>query len=100
MLQKSVSLPFFLTASLLLSSYTVSNKQKALRTVIIDAGHGIMSNGGGYNGAQGTIRMKMKLPCRSAKAGGTACERIAGSTHCSKHGRKKHRRPARSRTDR
>ncbi|HUQ96153.1 MAG TPA: N-acetylmuramoyl-L-alanine amidase, partial [Chitinophagaceae bacterium] len=28
-------------------------KQKALRTVIIDAGHGMMSNGG-YNGAHGT----------------------------------------------
>jgi N-acetylmuramoyl-L-alanine amidase len=53
MLQKSLPFLFFLAASLLLSSYTVSRKQKALRTVIIDAGHGIMSNGG-YNGAHGT----------------------------------------------
>ena len=53
MLQKPVLLISFLTASLLLSSYTVSNKQKALRTVIIDAGHGVRP-GGGYDGARGT----------------------------------------------
>jgi N-acetylmuramoyl-L-alanine amidase len=53
MLHKSILFLSILTAFLLLSSYTVSNKPKALRTVIIDAGHGIMSNGG-YNGAHGT----------------------------------------------
>jgi len=53
MLKKSFLFLSFLTASLLLSSYTVSKKQKALRTVIIDAGHGVMSNGG-FNGAHGT----------------------------------------------
>src|SRR6476469_9447317 len=53
MLQKSVIFFSFLTVALLLSSYTVSTKQKALRTVIIDAGHGIMKDGG-YNGAHGT----------------------------------------------
>lgn len=53
MLKKSLLFISFLTASLLFSSYTVSEKQKALRTVVIDAGHGIMSNGG-YNGAHGT----------------------------------------------
>lgn len=53
MLKKSFLFISFLTASLLLSSYTVSKKQKALRTVIIDAGHGMMNNGS-YNGAHGT----------------------------------------------
>src|SRR6476620_11649339 len=53
MLKKSFLAIFFLTASLLFSSYTVSTKQKALRTVIIDAGHGIRPNGG-YDGAHGT----------------------------------------------
>lgn len=53
MLNKTFLFISFLSASLLLSSYTVSKKQKALRTVIIDAGHGVMNNGG-YNGAHGT----------------------------------------------
>lgn len=53
MLQKSFLFFSFLTAALLFSSYTVSPKQKALRTVIIDAGHGIRENGG-YDGAHGT----------------------------------------------
>jgi len=53
MLKKSFLAICFLTASLLFSSYTVSTKQKALRTVIIDAGHGIRPNGG-YDGAHGT----------------------------------------------
>lgn len=53
MLKKSLQSLLFFTTFILLSSYTVSRKQKALRTVIIDAGHGIMPNGG-YNGAHGT----------------------------------------------
>src|SRR5881275_842710 len=53
MLPKSFLVVSFLTASLLLSSYTVSNKQKALRTIVIDAGHGIKPDGG-YDGAHGT----------------------------------------------
>jgi N-acetylmuramoyl-L-alanine amidase len=53
MLKKSFRILSFFSAFLLLSSYTVSKKQKALRTVIIDAGHGIMSDGG-YNGAHGS----------------------------------------------
>ncbi len=53
MLKKSFLAISFLSVSLLFSSYTVSKKQRALRTVVIDAGHGVMSNGG-YNGAHGT----------------------------------------------
>src|SRR5829696_6915047 len=34
-------------------SFTKEKKQQAIRTIIIDAGHGIMKNGG-YNGAKGT----------------------------------------------
>jgi N-acetylmuramoyl-L-alanine amidase len=53
MLKKSI---FFLsTLSLFaLVSFTLKdNKQPAVKTVVIDAGHGIMKNGG-YNGAAGT----------------------------------------------
>lgn len=53
MLIKSFLFISFLTASLLLSSYTGLKKQKALRAVVIDAGHGI-TPGGGYDGAHGT----------------------------------------------
>ncbi|HEX2535588.1 MAG TPA: N-acetylmuramoyl-L-alanine amidase [Chitinophagaceae bacterium] len=42
------------TAALLFSFAPTRNRQKALRTVIIDAGHGIMPNGG-YNGARGSF---------------------------------------------
>lgn len=53
MLKKSIVSSALLSAALLFSAYTPTQKQKALRTVIIDAGHGIMRNGG-YNGAHGT----------------------------------------------
>jgi N-acetylmuramoyl-L-alanine amidase len=36
-----------------LTSFTTEPKQKVVRTIIIDAGHGMMS-GGGYNGAKGS----------------------------------------------
>ncbi|MER3464927.1 MAG: hypothetical protein C4329_11455 [Chitinophagaceae bacterium] len=37
----------------LLTSFTTEPKQKSVRTIIIDAGHGKMA-GGGYNGAKGS----------------------------------------------
>ena len=37
----------------LITSFNTEKKQKAIRTIIIDAGHGIMDNGG-YNGARGS----------------------------------------------
>ncbi len=53
MLKKSIFLFSALATALLLSSYTNSKKQKALRTVVIDAGHGVSASGG-YDGAHGT----------------------------------------------
>lgn len=53
MLPKSFRFVSFFAASLLLSSYTVSKPQRSLRTLIIDAGHGIKPDGG-YDGAHGT----------------------------------------------
>ncbi|MBS1610002.1 MAG: N-acetylmuramoyl-L-alanine amidase, partial [Bacteroidetes bacterium] len=54
MIKKSI---IFLTAifilPLLFSFSKLSGKQKVLKTIIIDAGHGIMANGG-YNGAKGS----------------------------------------------
>jgi len=62
MLKKTLLLLFFIPFSALvvsfLSSFTTSaqnsaQKEQVLRTIIIDAGHGIMSDGG-HNGAKGT----------------------------------------------
>jgi len=61
MLKKTLLLFFFIPASALvvssLSSFTTSaqkqQKEQVLRTIVIDAGHGIMPNGG-HNGAKGT----------------------------------------------
>ena len=53
MLKKSILvLSLFFTAALLFS-FDKPQKQQVLRTIIIDAGHGIMSNGG-HNGAKGS----------------------------------------------
>ncbi len=61
MLKKTLLLLFFIPASALvlsvLSSFTTPEqkpeKEQVLRTIIIDAGHGIMSDGG-HNGAKGS----------------------------------------------
>jgi N-acetylmuramoyl-L-alanine amidase len=62
MLKKTLLLLFFIPASALvvsvLSSFTTpaqkpQQKEQVLRTIIIDAGHGIMPNGG-HNGAKGS----------------------------------------------
>jgi N-acetylmuramoyl-L-alanine amidase len=53
------TLLFFLTISLSLSIFSFINddknsgKQKVIKTIIVDAGHGIMANGG-HNGAKGS----------------------------------------------
>lgn len=44
---------WLIALSAVITSFTLIKKQQILRTVIIDAGHGIMS-GGGHNGAKGT----------------------------------------------
>jgi N-acetylmuramoyl-L-alanine amidase len=54
MLKKTLVLLAFIAGSALLYSFTkVKPTQQVLRTIVIDAGHGIMANGG-YNGAKGS----------------------------------------------
>ncbi|HEU4473013.1 MAG TPA: N-acetylmuramoyl-L-alanine amidase [Flavisolibacter sp.] len=55
MLKKTFFVLFFLPASALLFSFNKAEpaRQEVLRTIIIDAGHGIMA-GGGHNGAKGS----------------------------------------------
>ncbi len=52
MLKKTILILLLFPASSLLFSFSKSNKQQVLKTIIIDAGHGIMDNGG-HNGAKG-----------------------------------------------
>src|SRR5215208_2043207 len=52
MLKKSILVILFIPLAALLFSFTRPAKQQVLRTIIIDAGHGIEKNGG-YNGAAG-----------------------------------------------
>lgn len=53
MLKKNFFLFSFISLSAILTSFSPAKKQQVLKTVIIDAGHGIMANGG-HNGAKGT----------------------------------------------
>jgi N-acetylmuramoyl-L-alanine amidase len=53
MLKKTFFILSLFCISTLLTSYTKEKKQKALKTIIIDAGHGMRSNGG-YDGAKGS----------------------------------------------
>jgi len=55
MIKKTILLSFFLSIIVGLFSFKSAkeNKQKILKTIIVDAGHGIMSSGG-HNGAKGS----------------------------------------------
>jgi len=55
MIQKTILLSFFLSIIVVLFSFTTTqeNNQRVLKTIIVDAGHGLMP-GGGHNGAKGT----------------------------------------------
>lgn len=53
MLKKTLLVIFFIPTAAILFSFSKPAKQQVLRTIIIDAGHGIMENGG-HNGAKGT----------------------------------------------
>ena len=54
MIKKTLVLFGFIAISALLISFTTTKpKQQVLKTIVIDAGHGIMPNGG-YNGAKGS----------------------------------------------
>jgi N-acetylmuramoyl-L-alanine amidase len=53
MLKKTILILFLFPLSSLLFSFSKSKKQQVLKTIIIDAGHGIRS-GGGHDGARGS----------------------------------------------
>src|SRR5688572_6901253 len=53
MLKKTFLIVTLILFSAILTSFTPSGRQQVLRTIIIDAGHGRMANGG-HNGAKGT----------------------------------------------
>lgn len=55
MMRRTVLLLSFISFSVILFSFVPprNKKQKAIRTIIVDAGHGIMDNGG-HNGAKGS----------------------------------------------
>jgi len=55
MTKKTILISFFLSIIVVLFSFTATkeNKQKVLKTIIVDAGHGLMP-AGGHNGAKGT----------------------------------------------
>src|SRR5258708_16197910 len=55
MMKKTILVSLFVSLTPVLFSFIPKkeNRQKALKTIIVDAGHGIMSNGG-YNGARGS----------------------------------------------
>ena len=53
MLKKTLLAIFFIPTIAVLFSFNKPAKQQVLKTIIIDAGHGIMANGG-HNGAKGS----------------------------------------------
>src|ERR1051325_11156243 len=55
MMKKTIFVVFFVSLITVLSSFIPkgNSKQKVLKTIIVDAGHGLMP-GGGHNGAKGT----------------------------------------------
>jgi N-acetylmuramoyl-L-alanine amidase len=66
MLKKIVLVLALIPASALLFSFTRSANQQVLRTVIIDAGHGIKKSGG-YDGASGTYSHEDDIALAVAK---------------------------------
>jgi N-acetylmuramoyl-L-alanine amidase len=60
MLKKTVVTLFFLCAITLLISFTKEKYQKSVRTIVIDAGHGLQANGG-YNGARGAYSFEDEI---------------------------------------
>jgi N-acetylmuramoyl-L-alanine amidase len=65
MMKKSILILFLLSFAALMFSF-VTPKQKVLKTIIVDAGHGIMSNGG-YNGAKGSYSYEDVIALAVAK---------------------------------
>jgi N-acetylmuramoyl-L-alanine amidase len=67
MLKKFLVITGLITVSALLISFTREKpRQQVLRTIVIDAGHGIMANGG-YNGARGTYSYEDEISLAVSK---------------------------------
>jgi N-acetylmuramoyl-L-alanine amidase len=68
MMKKSILLVFLISlTSILFSFLPIKEKnQKTLKTIVVDAGHGIMSNGG-YNGAKGSYSYEDVIALAVAK---------------------------------
>jgi N-acetylmuramoyl-L-alanine amidase len=68
MMKKTILVIFFVSLSPFLFSFISEKegKQKVLKTIIVDAGHGIMSNGG-YNGAKGSYSYEDVIALAVAK---------------------------------
>jgi N-acetylmuramoyl-L-alanine amidase len=68
MMKKTFLVIFFVSLSPFLFSFISKkeSKQKVLKTIIVDAGHGIMSNGG-YNGAKGSYSYEDVIALAVAK---------------------------------
>jgi len=55
MMKRTILVSFFVTITAVLLSFVPKkeSKQKVLKTIVVDAGHGLMP-GGGHNGAKGS----------------------------------------------
>ena len=67
-MKKTILVIFFVSLTPFLFSFITKkeSKQKVLKTIIVDAGHGIMSNGG-YNGAKGSYSVEDVIALAVAK---------------------------------
>ena len=67
-MKRSILIVFFISLAPLLFSFIPGKekKQKVLKTIIVDAGHGIMPNGG-YNGAKGSYSYEDVISLAVAK---------------------------------
>jgi len=68
MLKKTILVAFFVSLTTVLFSFIPKkeSRQKVLKTIIVDAGHGIMPNGG-YNGAKGSYSYEDVIALAIAK---------------------------------
>jgi N-acetylmuramoyl-L-alanine amidase len=68
MLKKTILVAFFVSLTAVLFSFIPKkeSRQKVLKTIIVDAGHGIMPNGG-YNGAKGSYSYEDVIALAIAK---------------------------------
>jgi len=68
MMKKTILVIFFVSLTPLLFSFIAKkeSKRKVLKTIIVDAGHGIMSNGN-YNGAKGSYSYEDAIALAVAK---------------------------------